>query len=270
MWRRSVCLAMMLHTGISLAMLHYAGFGLGDVSVNALEPIVHGDLVEFEAGLNVPIQGAQPDEPTVAAGQTRIAIEPSMALIREVTSSMLEDREKDAGPDAIEELVRKAMLLERISSPRAVSSISEKIRRALGTRDEIASQPATLGPVAVDIDTCQLIDVVRVESEGVVEIRETLTDPAGFSIIVVSLRRTDPATGEAVYEQMLIEPGQEPARLTSDKESFEAALSRYRPFRLMHRFPLIKQLHRQAVLPILDKLTSERDPTTQPSGETPQ
>ncbi len=269
MWRRSVCLAMVMHTGISLAMLHYAGLGLGDVSVGALEPIVRADLVEFEAGLNVPIHGARPNESTDATGQTRVAIEPSMALIREVTSFMLEEREKEAGPDAMEELVRKAKLLERISSPQAVSSISVKIRHVLGTRDEITSQPATDGPVAVDIATCQLIDVVRVESEGVVEIRETLTDRAGFSLIVVSVRRTDPATGEAAYEEILIEPGQEPVRLPSDKEAFEAALARYRPFRLIHRFPLIKQLHRQAVLPILDKLTSERDPTTQPGGETP-
>jgi len=270
MWRRSVCLALVMHTGISLAMLHYAGLGINDVTVSALEPVVRGDLVEFEADIGLPLQDTQAEDAAAAAGQTRVAIEPSMAIIRDVASSMLEDRDEQPAPDALETLAHKAKLLERISSPQAIAAMAERIRQALGTRGEITSRPADDRPVVVDIDRCQLVDVARVESDGAVEIRETLTDLAGHSVIVVALRRTDPTTGKLTYEQILIEPGRSPQTVRSDKEAFEAALARYRPFKLIHRFPLLKQLHRQAVLPILDKLTHEPDPLTRPAGETRQ
>lgn len=268
MWRRSVCLALAIHTGISLAMLHYAGLGIQDVTVSALEPVVRGDLVEFEADVGPPLQDDSLNETADEPGAAQVAIEPSMAIIRDVASSLLADRDKEQAPDALEELVRKAKLLEQISSPQAVSSMSEKIRQALGTRDEVTSRPAADEPRAVDIDKCQLVDVVRVESVGVVEIRETLTDPDGHSMMMVTIRRTDSATGGTLYEQVLIEPGRAPQTVPADEEAFESALARYRPFKLIHRFPLIRQLHRQAVLPILDKLTNEPDPASRPAGET--
>ena len=92
------------------------------------------------------------------------------------------------------------------------------------------------------------------EVEGdLVRIRETLTDPAGRSFIMIASRRTDPSTGEYTYETSNIEDG---VTLTfpATAETFEQAEARHRPFELMERFPLVGQLHREAVVPILRML----------------
>ncbi len=47
-----------------------------------------------------------------------------------------------------------------------------------------------------------------------------------------------------------------------DEESFDMAVARQKPFAVINRFPLLKQIHREAVLPIMKKLATPRETAT--------
>ena len=202
---------------------------------------------------------APPSEPPVS-------VEPDNETIRRLLAAVTEASTQPADPRAREELLRHARILEQISNPEEVARMAEAIRNAFDARE--FSGRATSRPAAgsVDFDQCVVADVTRVEDGDTVTIRETLTDPSGLDVLLLTSRTIDPRTGEATYRQELMEPGREPTVLSATQEEFDSASARYAPFELMNRFPLVRQLHRQAVVPLLGKFANSRPSKTPPTS----
>jgi hypothetical protein len=186
-------------------------------------------------------------------------------MIREAARRLLDVESTSADPAAFEKLVQKARLLEQISTPEEVRRMSDRIRDALNIGEFPA---ASAEGRAIDFDKAQLISSERVERGDTIEIRERMTDSEGASAEIVYLRRVGPA-GRVAYEQIYIEGGRAPVTFDSNQEEFDAAAARQRPFAIINRFPLLQSLHRQAVIPLMDKLAREETPTTQPAAVRP-
>lgn len=266
MWRRSFLLAAALHSALFAILLNRSGL-LTPVDLGALSPLVEGELVE--AGGDVAMSasnqssGADPGGGDDTSGGVGTAVEPDRGTIEAAARTLLSADRSAIDPAAYEKLVQKAKLLEQISTPEEVRRMSERLREALGVSafPEAATDPAR----PINFDRAQLVSSERVERDGRVEIRERMTDADGATAEIVYVRRID-HNGRTVYEQVYIEAGRPPVVFASSKQEFDEAAARQKPFEVINRFPLLQTLHRQAVIPLMDKLTAEDAATSQPGG----
>lgn len=270
---RSFALAVLLHA-LTLAAFLYAGLR-GIPPPPEANAIVQASLSRdrfqqqpSDAKHAENLDGRSLDTPIgeTAPIAATLVVEPANDIVDGLASDVLKAAHQPPPPDALAELARKAELLQRVSSPEEVRRISRQVRRALGAPPPIAPrEPAAGGHF--DYDNCFLVDAVRLERPGEIEIRETLTDPAGRTITICNLRRDDGASGALRYERILIEPNSPPLRTASDRETFEEALARQRPFEVINRFPLLRQIYDEAVLPIMDMLAREEASAANPPND---
>lgn len=225
--------------------------------------MVHGQLVEPVAESDKgPRDSAGPGEAPTAAGKVGIAVEPDRDMVREIARQLLSAERETPDPAAFDTLMQKARLLEQISTPEEVSRMSQRIRDALGVPTfPVVKEGAGSG--SIDFDQAQLVSSERLETPDAIEIREHLIDASGAWAEIAYVRRQSP--GGIVYEQVFSEAGREPILFESSAEEFDAAVARQRPFAIINRFPLLQSLHREAVLPLMDKLARDASPTTQPA-----
>ncbi len=247
-WRRAAVAAVGLHLSLFVSLFVASVGGMQDAGGVVIEPLVEGALSR-EAIVESTIAA----DPSGVEFSVQTAVyEPGDSVIRDAVAGLTAAGDRTAGDEAWAKLARKARVLEEISSPSEVSRMAGKITAILGVEK---SPGATTRPAAgaFDFDRSVMTRSTREVEGDAVRIRETLTDAAGRSFIMIASRRVDPATGEYVYETSNIENG---ITLTfpATVATFEEAEARHRPFELMERFPLVGQLHREAVLPILRML----------------
>lgn len=254
-WGRSFVLASLLHGTVAAWMLWRIGVASPLMQLSArTEPLVQSEFVTDDssqiAASTIPEPLVSPDRDT--------AIEPGFDYIRQAAQSILTAARKPAGPSALSELERRASQLEQLSTPAEIERISESIRNALGVPPiavPIHSEPATPG---FDFDHCVVTDSQRFESPKGVEIRETLRDHDGRMLVIVYARRVNERTGEVQYTQREFASNNDPSlefRIT--QEEFEEAEARQRPYQIINRFGLLRKIHDEAVLPLLDKWGNE-------------
>lgn len=254
-WRPALLLAVLLHGGLVFMLIAGALRGVGagrEVGDLQLEPLPRGRLAVSSPS---PARRAPAVETPIRVTET----ESAMDTVRGAVSRILEAARKPAAPDALSALARKVQLLERISSADEVTRMAALITQALGAEER--SPASTTRPAAgpFDFDHSLMTASRRNEDEDVVRISETLTDPAGRTFTIVSMRTLDPQTGAVTYQRTTRSPGSAPSRFRLSAGDFRDAVARHRPFNLINRFPLVRQLHRQAVLPILRKLAGSPD-----------
>lgn len=253
-WRRAILVAISIHVSVFACILHTAVGGLDAAPDFDLKPLVTGALrpAAWMQPLGEAESGFRPMPVTAAA------YEPGDDVVRQAVQSVTDAAEGPAPDDAYQRLARKARILEEISSRQEVARMAARITAILGVDER--PKPATTQPTGgvFDFDRSVLIASTRQEDGDVVRITETLSDPAGRTFVMVASRRLHPETGEFVYELTNIEAG-ESHTFASSAESFEDAQARHRPFALIDRFPLMRQLHREAVIPILRRLSAPDD-----------
>ncbi len=271
---QSFALALLLHA-LVLAAFAYAGFrGMVPTHEPEFSAMVRASLSaeRFETAPPESGEAHWVDEPApeadggvIASDSAALVVEPGEAVVSGLARDVLAAAHKPPPPDALAELARKAEVLQRVSNPEEVRRIAQQVRRVLGAPPPIAQGvPAPGGQF--DYDNPLVVDAIRIERPGEVEIRETLADPAGRSITICTVRREDAMSGAFQYERILIEPQSQPHRTPSDRETFEEALARQQPFEVINQFPLLRQIHDEAVLPILGKLSREEGSAAKPAN----
>ncbi len=268
-WGRSLVAATIIHAGLAFWILQQyaavpsmAGGTLaaaitGEVEL-APEPSATPDSIDDES---TPAADS-PNSPVDASDrQPGTAIEPDFAYLSRAAQSLLTAAADPLEPGALDELARRAQVLEQISSPEEVSRITSQLRTALNaTFEPAAGAPPVNDGRPFDYDRSLLTDSRKIESPNELEIRETLTDPVGRVVIIGYIRRVDPATGKVTYLQTQTESDGKHFEFPIPADEFEDAVARNRPYQVINQFSLVKQIHDQAVLPILQKLADESKP----------
>ncbi len=258
-WRRAVAAAIGLHLSLFVSLFVASVGGMQDAGGVVIEPLVTGVLSPAVLVESTTSGGSFEAEVSVQTSD----YEPADSVIRDAVAGLTTAGDRAAGDEAWAKLARKARVLEEISSPSEVSRMAGKITAILGV-DKTPGATTRPAAGAFDFDRSVMTSSTRAVEGDAVRIRETLTDAAGRSFIMIASRRVDPATGEYVYETSNIENG---VTLTfpATAETFEEAKARHRPFELMERFPLVGRLHREAVVPIL-RMLAEPEGAEEESG----
>ena len=228
---------------------------------SGLAPVAVSHVLEAEIARQLSAAPARPNHDDSAAGDSAtstVSVEPDAGAIRAAVSTLVNYRDVQAGPDPLAHVMQNAQLLERISSPEEVARMAEQLRSAMGVEATHVAAPSATTP-AVDWDHALPSTAERIETEGRVEIHEMFVDRAGGATTMVHTRTIDPATGAFVYTVYLIESGVPHPQVICTQEDFEAAAERARPFEVINQFPLLRELHRSAIIPILEKLAPEAE-----------
>jgi hypothetical protein len=250
-WRRSLLISVTIHSAIIFLVLgSIATFSTEGPSAIEVEPLVRGALAK------VPTEATPLPEPVGQWDTETTEVEPDASVVARAAEVLHGPRAASHGPDTYEELTRKSAILERISNSTEVSRMAAEITRAFGVRPWGVPTSAPAGNRPFDFDRGLLTDVVRSESDGVITYCETFTEPDGTTARIIT-RRCGAPNGPWTYEQTLIEPGRPEISLRIDEEMYADVVARARPFEIINSHPLVKQLHREAVLPILEKLIRE-------------
>ncbi len=292
-WGRAFVLALLIHVGfLGSALSTTLPFSLSTPRP-PVEQLIRGTLVfENEAdqpehvAVEVPqaparVGDALRDAASIDADISRPsardleghALEPDPETIRQAVGALASAPAGPPSEELYDHLLRDAERLERISNPVAVARMAKAIRQVLNAPalNQATTLPADGEPF--DFDRSVLTEVQRITGAGTVEIHETLRDPGGRMLTVITRHRPAEDSGQDIYEQTLLESGQPPSTHRITSEDFEEAEARYRPFEVINRFPLVKLLHQEAVLPLLRKMSEDSaatsrpaEPTSQPSG----
>lgn len=265
-WNRAVFLAAMLHGAVGIALFsRYVGPLKGPVTI---EPVA---VVQSSGGLDLREAAMPEDESPDAAAGNALAVEPGSDYVAKAAQSILAARDRPAAPGALSDLEKKARLVEELSSPEEIARIAKGVRAALGV-NAMAPESGDSGARGFDVDHCVVASAERFEKPDSLEIRETLRDRAGRVMVIAYIRRMNSTTGEVEFVQVHIEDNGKRQEFPIQPDEFADAEARQRPYQIINRFGLLKQIHDQAVLPLLDKFSEEAnapepEPTTRPAAD---
>lgn len=280
MWGRSLLAALAVHAGFAFWMLEQytavptlAQSSLGAIARQEIQvtPVPAVSVVEAMDSTKTD-SDAKSVEETTSGLAPGTAVEPDFAFVKRAAQSMLAASEAPGEPGAMDELARKARVLEQISSAEEVARITSGLRDALSAAAVAnPSLEAHSDSLSFDYDHCLLTNSKKLEKPGEIEIQETLTDPAGRFLVISYIRRIEEPSGESRYFQAEKNRKGEREEFPITKEDFEDAFSRNKPYQIINQFSLVRQIHDQAVLPILQKLADEADkrpatPDSNPGG----
>lgn len=270
-WGRSFVLASLLHGAVAAWILWRIGVAPSFVDLTPrTEPLVQSEFVTDESSMIEASTLPEPSESPVSD----TAIEPGFDFVRRAAESILAAARKPAGPTALTELERRASQLEQLSTPAEIERISASIRNALGVQAMAAPIHGNSTNQGFDFDRCVVTNSERIESPAGVEIRETLRDHDGRFVVIAYIRRMNALTGEFEYVQRELASKVPSAEFRITREEFEEAEARQRPYQIINRFSLLRQIHDEAVLPLLDKWGNDsssapnvsNSTTTSPAG----
>ncbi len=255
-WRRSFFIALSIHISIGAWLLSHVVPEPPMDDLARVAPMLRAGIAEEMTKPSQPDNlVAQGDHAAADAGDpTEVDIRGG--LERAIASAA----ESLVSGDAINRLSEQAKVLEQVSNPQEVAKMTSRISEAMGLKawpDGATSRPVAAGPF--DFDKALLLDITREERGDTVTIRQVLGTRDGARAIIESSRRNT-KTGPK-FEQRLLEPNatrqNDPVILMMDAEDFAAVEARQKPYELMRHYPLVQQLHKSAVLPLIEKLASE-------------
>lgn len=257
----------MLHTVAIFIFLNYL-FGRFDPETSSVEPIAHGELVNEEIVRRLTAELAKQPKPSgIAEPSMATAIEPGVGVVESIAQRILDYEPTEGGPDPLATVRRNAALLERISSPEEIDRMASKLREAMGASSLQLRRPTADTP-PVDWPQAVPSGGKRIEVGERIEIHETFIDAAGGASTMIHAKEAAPNSEDFIYTIAMIERGQRdpPSRCT--KDDFDLAAERIRPFEVIDQFPLLQELHRSAILPIMQKMSQDESanvPATQPT-----
>lgn len=284
-WARSFALALVLHIGLLGAALSAVTLASPNLSGPRIEQLIRGTLVLDDPVAPRPSADssflpsgsatAAPDgedsadasepSPTTPPVVEGTVLEPDPETIRRATEALSAAPPGPPTPDLYDRLSRDAATLERISNPEEVSRMAAAIRKALDVEPVLPPTTQAVGDANFDFERSVLADAQRITTPDSEEFHETLVDPVGRKMTIITRQRRSSGVADAIYEQTLLEPGKPSSTHLVTKEEFEEAMARHHPFEVINRFPLVKLLHQEAVLPLLRKMGEEPPPTSQPA-----
>lgn len=250
--------ATLAHVGLSFFLLNRWA---GELSAGApvIQPVAVSEILESEIARQLTAEITPTVEPAPAAGGSiTTSVEPDRGIVQSVAAQLVNYRDADVGPDPLATVRDKARLLEQISSPAEIERMAESLRGAMGVDAQPVAAP-TAETAPVDWADAVQSTAERIERDGVVEIHETFVDHRGGASTMVHVRT---ATGEAdvyAYSMYLIERGKRLAESRCTAEDFNTAAERARPFDVINQFPLLRELHRSAIVPIMNKLARDEE-----------
>lgn len=263
----SIAIAAMIHTVGIAVLLNYL---LGQFqNVPVLQPIATSELLDADIARQLTAQ-IQPVDPEAAPADpaATTAVEPGASVIQSVTARIRNYDKTETGPDPLETVRRNAALLERISSTKEIDRMADRLRDAMGAPAVPMHEPNAETP-AVNWDKAVQSGGRRIVDGDRVEIHETFVDAGGGASTMIHAREPGDAPAEFIYTVTLLEGGHQtpPAQCTVDE--FNSAAERVRPFEVISEFPLLRELHRSAIVPIMQKMSEDEESeqaTTQPAA----
>jgi len=199
--------------------------------------------------------------------------QPDAATVQRTVRRALAVKSFSAAPDnALDRLADKAAMLEQISSPAEIAKMAGEITRAMGVTPWEA--PTTSAPASdkpFDFETAVLVDITREETGERTTLREVFSQRDGRTAALATIRERTP-DGAFRYRQTIVDPARpdDERKLVFEvaAEDFDAVESRRGPFEVIRKYPLMRQLHRSAVVPLLEKLSQE-SPRPAPTAPVP-
>ncbi|MCA9254416.1 MAG: hypothetical protein KDA33_02210 [Phycisphaerales bacterium] len=271
--RISFLAAATLHAVVIALTLNYLLGRFQQIPV--VEPVVTSELVDQEIAdrLTAEIARQKASTPTANVGAVTTSSEPGDSVILSVASRILNYKDAAAdGPDPLESVRQNAALLERISSAGEVDRMADRLRQAMGASDIRIREPDADTP-AVDWDVAVQSGGRRVEIDDRIEIHETFVDDKGGASTMIHTRKPAGETGEFVYTVSLVEAGHRDPPSQCTKDEFDLAVDRIAPFEVINQFPLLGELHRSAIVPIMQRMSKDEatsSATTQPASSPDQ
>lgn len=264
--RMSFILAALIHAvGLTLSLNYLLG---QFQQITDVKPIARSELVDEDIvrELTARIDRVSP-EPQSAGASATTAVEPGSSVIESVAARIRNYKNAESGPDPLETVRRNAALLEQISGPKEVDRMADRLRKAMDAKSVTIRKPDADTP-GVDWDRAVQSDGKRVEEGDRVEIRESFVDDRGGASTMIHVRAPGGDSGKFIYTIAMIERGKRSTPTRCTKSDFDAAAARIRAFEVIDEYPLLKELHRAAIVPIMQKLNRDDDkpsPTTQPA-----
>lgn len=264
--RISFVIAAALHA-VGIAVL--LNFVLGQIQQMAdVKPVVRSELIDAQIAEKLTAEIAQQsDAPKPETGAVTTALEPGESVIDSVVARIRNYRNAETGPDPLETVRRNAALLERISNTDEVDRMAGRLREAMGANSIAIREPNADTP-AVDWNVAVQSGGKRVENGARVEIHETFIDDKGGASTMIHTKAPIGATDDFTYTVALIEAGRNEPPNKCTREEFELAAERIAPFEVIDQFPLLRELHRSAIVPIMQKMSqdeTEKSLTSQPA-----
>ncbi len=247
-----MCVALTAHAVIAVIVVGVSTSGFDGAGEFESAAIIRGALLPEAQKDGSPVARV---DPVMFEDIQAVAFEPGVDHVRRAAALIVDAADRPPAPDAIERLSRKAEVLEQISSPAEVSKMAGVITGVLGIEDHASERIDPAGGGSFDFNHALLTGSIRVEDGDRVRIIETLKDSTGNIRELIWLRSFDPETDGLVYEQSMSGTGEGSRFFASSAGEFEDAEVRHLPFAVINRYPLVGQLHREAVLPILRKLS---------------
>jgi hypothetical protein len=267
--RVSLALAILLHM-VGMAVLTNYLLGQFQQSSTSPEPLARSELLNQEIVDRLVAELANQPQPAGSASPSMAtAIEPGAGVIESIAERIRHYDKTAQGPDPLETVRRNAALLERISNPAEVDRMASKLRDAMGAAPTEIESPTAETP-AVDWNDAVQSGGRRIDVGDRIEIHETFVDTKGGAATMIHAKAPKPNSDEFVYTIAMIEKGRRDPPSACEKQDFETALQRIRPFEVIEQFPLLRELHRSAIVPIMQKMSQESSddvPTSQPASE---
>lgn len=256
-WRRSFFLALSIHIGIGAWLLSHVVPEPPMDDWARIEPMLRAGIAEEIDKSSKSVGDVSQGESAAPAD----AGEPIEVDIRGgIERAIAAAAESFVSGDAINRLSEQAKVLEQVSNSQEVAKMTSRISEAMGLKawpDGATSRPVIAGEF--DFDKALLLDITREERGDTVTIRQVLGTRDGARAIIESRRRMT-ETG-LKFEQRLIESPSskedDSIILPIDAEEFAAVEARQKPYELIRQYPLVQQLHKTAVLPLIEKLSEE-------------
>ncbi len=260
-WRRSFFLALSVHLGIGAWLLSHVVPEPPMDELTRIEPMLRAGIADEMNKSITPVNAASPG---TSAGEADAGDPMEVDIRGGIARAMAAAAESVVSGDAISRLSDQAQVLEQVSNPREVARITSRISEAMGLTawpEGATSRPVE--PVAFDFNKALLLDITREEHGNTVTIRQILGTREGARAVIESSRRMTEKGPR--YEQRLIEPGssapEDAVMMTLDADEFAAVEARQKPYELIRQYPLVQQLHKSAVLPLMEKLSEEAAPS---------
>ena len=256
-WRRSFFLALSIHIGIGAWLLSHVVPEPPMDDWARIEPMLRAGIAEEIDKSSKPVgEVSQGDTPAPADAGEPIEVDIRGGIERAIAAAA----ESFVSGDAINRLSEQAKVLEQVSNSQEVAKMTSRISEAMGLKawpDGATSRPVIAGEF--DFDKALLLDITREERGDTVTIRQVLGTRDGARAIIESRRRM---TEKGLkFEQRLIESPSskedDSIILPIDAEEFAAVEARQKPYELIRQYPLVQQLHKTAVLPLIEKLSEE-------------
>jgi len=175
------------------------------------------------------VQDEQPETPPAPAVELVAEVRSADEIpVPEIVEKEIEKAKQKTSEENVDDFIKQAGRLERISDAESVEAMADKFHKWLGTKER-ASQPAEEEVAgSFDFDSAQIHDVKREPKED----------------------------GTWKYICVLVDA--EGRTMETELDEIEGE-EQYRTFQRLKKFPLAEKVYREIAMPLLDKILQEQE-----------